>query len=259
MIEGIVGPPGAGKTLYGVIRMMRAHRLGRRVYANLFPRGGSPWSFGNWDTMRVAGEGLFVVDEAQMWFGSRTWDKNTGELGSWQQSRKRGADLIWIAQHENRVEIAIRELTTTIWRPKIIGPILFATGKTLEGELVGYEWALWRSYIGLYYTDQVVGLREDTFACLAGVSPMESLPASLRVARPTHQYTRDGRLIEYNHAIPAVCYLYCDYEGSWLELGPGPEFEVIRTISEPQTGWLRGVRAFLRDRNLINEETEPSC
>lgn len=251
MIEAIVGPPGAGKTLFSVVRMMRAHAAGRRCYANLYPRGAAPWTFGNWETMRFAGEGLFVVDEAQMWFGSRTWDKNTGELGSWQQSRKRGADLIWIAQHENRVEVAIRELTTIIWRPRIVGPVLWATGRTLEGELVGYEWALWRSYTGLYYTDQVVGLRDDPFACLAAVTPMSALPASLRVERPTHQYTLDGRLIEYDHAQGAAVYLYCDYEGAWLELGPGPEFEVQRTISCPETAWVRGVRLWKRTQNVL--------
>ena len=132
LIEGIVGTVGAGKSLCAVLRMKDAAEGGRACYSNLFPRDHNYWKWADWDGMKEAGEGLFVVDEAQVWFNSRTFKENTSELAAWQQSRKRGADLVWVAQHENRVDTAIRELTSLLWRPRIVGPFLFVTAEDVD-------------------------------------------------------------------------------------------------------------------------------
>jgi len=55
-------------------------------------------------------------------FGS-DWTQDSGklELAVFQQSRKEGLDLVWIAQHEARVDVAIREVTAFIWRHRMFG------------------------------------------------------------------------------------------------------------------------------------------
>lgn len=247
-----MGPPGAGKSLYAVMRMIRAVRAGRAVYSNLYPRWSSTWRWGNWDTMREAGEGLFVVDEAQMWFNSREFAGNTAELGSWQQSRKRGADLVWVAQHVNRVDVAIRELTTVIWRPRIIGPFLVARGETPEGDAAGFDIGVARYYRGAYYTDQVIGGRSDRAARLARVVPAVYIEPDLEVQSPSHMWVDGGtRLVPYVAGVPAMAYLYRDYEGRWLEVDE--QFRVTGVVASPEHSLVRALRRAVMDRRLRRE------
>jgi hypothetical protein len=247
MIEAIVGNPGAGKSLYAVIRAMRALRQGRMVYSNLYPRWPDSWRWGNWLTMKDAGEGLFIVDEAQVWFGSRTFAQNTSELHNWQQSRKRGADLIWIAQHENRVDTAIRELTSVIWRPKILGPIMIIKSTTMEGERLGVDFAFHKAYRGAYHTDQIIGAREDTRALLARVNNPIYMDPPLYVAAPSHciLLAESGRVeyVQWYETISAECYFYEDYSGTrWALEVDEHGYRVNGRVSSPEAEWVRTLR-----------------
>lgn len=249
MIESIVGNPGAGKSIYAVGRMLRALASGRMVYSNLYPRWPNTWRWGNWDTMRDAGEGLYVVDEAQVWFGSRTFANNTAELANWQQSRKRGADLIYIAQHQNRVDVAIRELTSILWRPRIIGPMLIARGETMEGQRMGVDFMFHRKFYGAYHTDQIVGERSDRFALLARVNNPVYLDPPLYVAAPSHALiagsAESGRMsyVPFVDGMSAELYVYEDYSRARWALDVDENgFRVTGLISSPEAEWLRRLR-----------------
>jgi hypothetical protein len=111
VILGITGLPGGGKSLYAVTEMLKAKRAGRRVVANFHSRT-NMWEYMNWEQMKELHNALVVIDEAHMWFPSRQWHKTTqDELSYFQQSRKEGLDLMWVAQHENRVDTALKELS----------------------------------------------------------------------------------------------------------------------------------------------------
>lgn len=254
MIEAVVGNPGAGKSIYAVGRAMRAIAGGRTVYSNLYPRWPNTWRWGNWDCMREAGEGLYIVDEAQVWFGSRSFANNTSELHSWQQSRKRGADLIWIAQHEARVDVAIRELTSIIWRPRIIGPVLVATGQTMEGQRMGVDFFFHRKFYGAYHTDQVIGGRSDSFAVLARVNNPTYLNPPLYASAPSHCLVENGasvRLVPWFEGMTAHAYFYVDYSGtSWLLDLDANGWRIDRAVSSPEAAWVRELRRAYAKRGL---------
>ena len=247
MIDGIVGTVGTGKSLCACLRMMDAARGGRPCYSNLYPRDHAAWQWLDWPSMKEAGEGLFIVDEAQVWFNSRTFKENTSELAAWQQSRKRGADLCWVAQHENRIDTAIRELTTTLWRPRIVGPWLIAMAEDMDtGERRGFRFWWKRRGFGLYHTDQVIGDRQDP-PRLARVSAPVCLPTPLYCERPTHVIVDAlgvTRLLPYaDNLRDAGILLYRDYSGDYYEIDPddltvkgklydrsGAKFEVQRLV-----------------------------
>lgn len=130
MIEAHVGLPGSGKTLHAAERLRSARKRGRRALANFHSQSAS-WEFALWPDMIEAANCLCVIDEAHMWFSARTWSKNEQlELSYFQQHRKEGIDLVWVAQHENRVDVAIRELTAFIWRHRRIGRFCIASRVT---------------------------------------------------------------------------------------------------------------------------------
>jgi len=60
---------------------------------------------------------LALVDEAGVLMPSRMWDKLPMKfLATLAMGRKKGLRLRWAAQSEKRVDVVLRELTTTIWR-----------------------------------------------------------------------------------------------------------------------------------------------
>lgn len=165
MITAITGYPGAGKTLFAVAQMVRAIRNGRRVVAN-FHSPTNLWRFALWEEMSAEDDCLCVIDEAHMWFSSRAWrDQSRSDLAAFQQHRKRGLDMIWIAQHENRVDAAIREVTATVTRVRRLGPV--ARYVTRDPMVIGrdgviktgfYWWPSWA--YNLYFTDEIIGERD---------------------------------------------------------------------------------------------------
>lgn len=113
MIEGYIGRPGSGKSYTLTERALRAARKGRRVFANYTVDGLE--TFGPDDLLDLP-PGLIVIDEAHLWFPARmalrlppSW------LAMLSQTRKNGWDLLWAAQHENRVDRVLRDVTSWMW------------------------------------------------------------------------------------------------------------------------------------------------
>ena len=173
MIEGIVGLPGSGKTLLACRMIEKARKEGKRCFANFSSPDGR-WERVVWDEIVKLDNCFVLLDEAHMWFPSRDWNKQTQDvLGIFQQHRKLGMDLVWIAQHENRIDVALRELTAYLHWCRKIGPFIIqltheACGKNKTKTQV---W-LASDYYGDYWTEErVLGRNERTDAPIVGVEP----------------------------------------------------------------------------------------
>lgn len=167
MIEGVIGLPGAGKTLWTVARMVKQARKGRRILAN-FVSPQELWSTALWAEMIEEYNAWCVIDEAQMWFSAREWTKTKQiDLGVFQQHRKNGLDLTWIAQHQNRVDVGIREITAFIWRVSRIGKLVVIRKFQPDDMNHPLHTSLWwideRMY-QYYDTYQIIGDREGNGA-----------------------------------------------------------------------------------------------
>lgn len=179
-IEGIVGYPGAGKTLYGVHKLLAAKAAGMRCFANL-TCGLDPkqWDRVVWKDVVRLQNAFVLLDEAHMWFPARAYSQTTqAELAVFQQHRKAGLELCWIAQHESRIDVALRELTTCIHYIKPIKlPFLKMVNLVITCEGVSnrvlrrrFFWG--GRYFGAYFTEErVLGRDEVTDAPLVGVYP----------------------------------------------------------------------------------------
>lgn len=173
MIEGIVGLPGNGKTLLACKMLHEAAAKGKRCFAN-FTSPAGVWERVVWEDIIKMENAFVLIDEAHMWFPSREWSRQGQDvLGIFQQHRKAGLDLVWIAQHENRVDVALRELTAYLHFCRKIGPIVIdlvyeACGK----QKTRSEWFYGPHYYGLYWTEErVLGRGEKTSSPIVGVEP----------------------------------------------------------------------------------------
>jgi hypothetical protein len=73
-------------------------------------------------------ERLLIIDEANITCPSRYWAKlDPRMLYYWSQSRKLGLTIYWTAQHERRVDAALREITYRIWHCRRFGRLHVAT------------------------------------------------------------------------------------------------------------------------------------
>lgn len=115
MIEGFIGRPGSGKTYTLTGHVLRAANSGRRVFCNYPIAHPNVWHFQPQDFVYLP-PGLIVVDEIHLWFSARM---SLALPPSWwkllSQTRKRGWDLYWSAQHESRVDRIIRDVTDYMW------------------------------------------------------------------------------------------------------------------------------------------------
>lgn len=183
MIEAHVGLPGSGKTLHAAQRLKLARKARRRAMANFHSQSGS-WEFALWQDMLEASNCLCVIDEAHMWFSARSWSKNEQlELSYFQQHRKEGIDLVWIAQHENRVDVAIRELTAFIWKHRRLGGFCLASRVTPDEPKKVLSRKLLRIRPEIYndfFTEERIGQRDgkgyrfgsgESYKRSAGASP----------------------------------------------------------------------------------------
>jgi len=164
MIYGIEGRPGSGKTLYGVEILMRQPR--ERRFAN-FHSVNNEWTFVLWEDIQQLSDAVVIIDEAHMWFSSRNWQgQSVGDLAAFQQHRKFGIDLYWIVQHRNRIDSAIREVTTEILTVRRYGPLvrIVATDPVETGTKKRPHWQkvgrLRRDLFNKYYTEEYVGQRD---------------------------------------------------------------------------------------------------
>lgn len=115
MVEGIVGLPGAGKTYYISKIGLEAIKKGRKVYANYKLEGSTYYN----DLSEVCNveDGLILVDEINLTCPSRWWDRFPPKLAYfWSQTRKLKLDIYWTAQHQDRVDKIVREISNYIWK-----------------------------------------------------------------------------------------------------------------------------------------------
>lgn len=131
MIEGVVGLMGQGKTYYATREALKARDSGREVYANYYIEGCHYWS--KWSQVYDIRSGLIIIDEANLVCPSRFWQKvDPRLLYWWSQSRKLGLDILWTAQHEARVDTALREITYRVWRSRRVGRLFVWTAYVPE-------------------------------------------------------------------------------------------------------------------------------
>lgn len=203
MIEAVVGLPGSGKTLWATNRLIQAKRRGRDTIANFHSRTGM-WEFGLWLDIVNRGNCLAVIDEAHMWFSARSWGKTQqAELSYFQQHRKEGIDLLWIAQHQDRVDVAVREVTAFIWKVRKLGPFCWITKTTPEEPKRPLKRILWKIDPGIfnhYFTEERIGFRDGEGYRLGGgaayaqrrggvelIDPYHLSPNTFRIEWPTGQ------------------------------------------------------------------------
>ncbi len=177
MIEAHVGLPGSGKSIHAVRKLLAAKAAKRRALANFHSRTGS-WEFGLWADITDATNCLVVIDEAHMWFSAREWTKtHQAELSYFQQSRKEGLDLIWVAQHQKRVDTAINELTAYIWDHRRIGGWIVARQYPADDLKRSIGRAVFRLDPRLhrhYWSEERIGFRDGSgygFGASAGSCP----------------------------------------------------------------------------------------
>lgn len=114
-IEGLIGRPGAGKTYELTRRVLAAADRDRLVFTNYAVAHPNVYMFEP-DQLMDLPPGLVAIDEAHLWFPARMALKlPMSWLGGMSQTRKKGWDLIWAAQHENRVDRVVRDVTSWMW------------------------------------------------------------------------------------------------------------------------------------------------
>ncbi len=115
MIEGLIGRPGSGKSYELTRRVLEAADRDRLVFTNYGVSHPNVFRFTP-DQLLDLPPGLIVIDEAHLWFPARMSLKlPMSWLAGMSQTRKKGWDLIWAAQHESRIDRAIRDVTSWMW------------------------------------------------------------------------------------------------------------------------------------------------
>lgn len=138
MVIGIVGIPGSGKTYYATEIALEHLNKGVQVFSNYYIEGATMYDdletvlfdvqkrVQNEYNNFVKGGGMFydfkpcpvtiIVDEINLVCPARYWDSFNPKLAYfWSQSRKLGLTLLWTAQHQDRVDKIVREITNFIW------------------------------------------------------------------------------------------------------------------------------------------------
>lgn len=117
MIEGYLGRMGAGKSYSMISRALKSEGK-RPIYSNMSNPPGDAWMIPirSVDDLLAIEDGLVLMDEIALWFSARGWTKNSPDvLWYFAQTRKRGVDLLFTAQSDAMVDVAIRRLTATYW------------------------------------------------------------------------------------------------------------------------------------------------
>lgn len=114
MIEGYIGLPGSGKT-YTIVKRALQEAKTRPVFTNFPIEGENIFSYTDEDLLNLP-PGVIIMDEAHLYMPARgslrlpmSW------LALFSQTRKRGWDLLWSTQHENRVDRVLRDVTNWMW------------------------------------------------------------------------------------------------------------------------------------------------
>ena len=122
MINILVGLPGAGKTYVLTRKAIEFVKAGLDIYPyyayQLTGKEFEPYKkqIHYWETTEDLinlEQGVILLDEAQVWFNSRTWqDLDIRLQYKLQQHRKDGLDIWGSVQHESRLDPVMRQLIT---------------------------------------------------------------------------------------------------------------------------------------------------
>jgi len=118
MITVVEGRPGQGKSIYLVHKIVEFLKQGHDVYTNVTLTGAIPNRFRDQlhnieklDDLLDVRRGKVVLDEVQLYFNSRQWDKLDIKFQYFlQQHRKRGIDILGATQSIKRVDVVFRQL-----------------------------------------------------------------------------------------------------------------------------------------------------
>ena len=110
MIEALIGRPGSGKSYELTRRVLEVADRDRLVFTNYSVAHPNVYKFEP-DQLLDLPPGLVVIDEAHLWFPSRMSLKlPMSWLAGMSQTRKNGWDLLMAAQHESRLDRAVRDV-----------------------------------------------------------------------------------------------------------------------------------------------------
>lgn len=115
----VVGRRGSGKTLFAVKLAVQRMRAGFPVYANFeildVFTGLRAGRIEDWEQVYDLNGATVIIDEANSWIPSRKWDATPMKaLKKFAESRKDSCELVFTAQHEERVDKVVRELADWI-------------------------------------------------------------------------------------------------------------------------------------------------
>jgi hypothetical protein len=120
-IKVITGLPSGGKTYFMTQLAKEALANNVPVYSNYklgyadesTPEGVYYWS--TFDDLEDVESGLIIIDEMPVYFNSRAWEKfSLQQQYKFQQHAKEGLNIIGTTQHQDRVDVVIREIVS-VW------------------------------------------------------------------------------------------------------------------------------------------------
>lgn len=134
-IRGYIGGMGSGKTYLMTAEAIKALRQGREVWANAGyhvrdrKSGRETHTYVSLQEMLLAPQGtLLLLDEVGTFMNARKWTElPRGLMYRLTQSRKDSLGLIYTAQHEMQVDVALRRLTAEVTYIRRFGPLGIAT------------------------------------------------------------------------------------------------------------------------------------
>lgn len=193
MIEGYIGRPGSGKTYSLTERVLREAERGHRCFTNWDVVHPNVWRFRE-DQLLDLPPGKIFMDEAHLWFPARqalhlppSW------LAMLSQTRKAGWDLFWCAQHESRVDRALRDVSAWMhlcqsWFSMNGHPLFFQV-QTWEPE--NFRKKALREGSKITVFDQKVANAYDTF---------ERLSVAAHTMKKTDQYASSSKTFQETYA-----------------------------------------------------------
>jgi hypothetical protein len=115
-IEGFIGRPGSGKSYAMTAKALAEADRDRLVFVNWAVNHPNVYMFTP-DQLLDLPPGLVMIDEAHLWFPARGALKlPMSWLAGMSQTRKKGWDLIWAAQHERRIDSVVKDVTSWLWK-----------------------------------------------------------------------------------------------------------------------------------------------
>jgi hypothetical protein len=115
VIEALIGRPGSGKSYELTRRVLEAADRDRLVFTNYAVAHPNVFMFSP-DQLMDLPPGLIVIDEAHLWFPARMSLKlPMSWLAGMSQTRKKGWDMLLAAQHESRLDRAVRDVCSWMW------------------------------------------------------------------------------------------------------------------------------------------------